>query len=52
MLALCLAAHAADRDAIFDAIAGSLAELSQISGLKLRKPVPHQLISRDEVHQF
>jgi hypothetical protein len=45
-------ARAADRDAIFDTIASSLAELSQITGLKLRKPVPHQLISREQVNQF
>ncbi len=45
-------ALAADRDAIFNTIASSLAELSQITGLRLRKPVPHQLISREQVHQF
>ncbi|MBI2679808.1 MAG: hypothetical protein HYX25_02230 [Candidatus Solibacter usitatus] len=45
-------AGAARRDAIFDTIASSLAELSQITGLRLRKPVPHQLISREQVHQF
>ncbi len=45
-------ARAAERDAIFDAIASNLAELSQITGLRLHKPVPHQLISRDQVHQF
>jgi hypothetical protein len=46
-------ATAADRSSsAFDAIATNVAELAEISGLKLRRPVAHQLITRNEVNQF
>lgn len=55
LLALLLLRAACPQDqsrAIFQEIGKDLDELAQISGLKLRKPVPYDLISRDDVNKF
>ena len=41
-----------DRHEIFQAIDRSLRELANISGLKAKKTIRYDLITRDKVHQF